>query len=114
MKELFTLTLHWMPDRNDEKVLNDGVILFIFHVNAEVTYSVFQKMAGWPIYRAVRCRNKSFFIVPVRLLKYSCATVWYIITHFRLFPGDIVIFTVSFFLDCALSLFGVMIFYEFT
>ena len=53
-------------DRNDEKVLNDDTILFIFHVNAEVTYGHFQKMAGWPIYMAVRCRNKSFFIAPVQ------------------------------------------------
>jgi hypothetical protein len=58
-----------MPDRNSEKVLNDDMILFIFHVNAEVTYSAFQKMAGWPIYMPVRCRNKPFFIVPVRPFK---------------------------------------------
>lgn len=55
-----------MPDRNAGKVLNDDMILFIFHVNAKVTKSDFQKMAGWPIYRAVRCRNKPFSSAPVR------------------------------------------------
>jgi len=48
-----------MPGRNDEKDLNDDMILFIFHVNAEVTYSAFQKMAGWPIDRAVRYRPRT-------------------------------------------------------
>ena len=72
------------PDRNAEKVLNDDMIAFIFHVNAEITGSDFQKMAGWPLYRAERCRprtggfavenNKTFLIVPVRHLKTLCAT----------------------------------------
>jgi hypothetical protein len=65
-------------DRNAEEGLNDDMILSIFHVNADITGSDFQNIAGWPIYRAVRCRprtggfavenNKTFLIVPVRHL----------------------------------------------
>ena len=53
---------------NAEKALNDDMILFSFHVNAEVRYSDFQKMAGQPIVRAMRRRNKTFFIAPVQPL----------------------------------------------
>ena len=61
-------------DRNTEEVQNDDMILFIFHVNAEKTCSDFRKMAALPPCGTVRCRNKTFLIVPVRHLRAHNAT----------------------------------------
>jgi hypothetical protein len=35
----YILTLYENPDRNAEKVLNDDMISFIFHENAEITHN---------------------------------------------------------------------------
>jgi hypothetical protein len=37
------------------------MILFIFHINADMMQNYIQKKACWYRFRAVRCRYKTFF-----------------------------------------------------
>jgi len=54
------------------------MILFIFHMNEDPTFSDFGKMTGRPLSRAVRCRYKTFFVAASALSDYFFATVRYI------------------------------------
>ncbi len=66
---VLTLMLHKSLTGTSKKSCNDDMILFVFHVAAVLKSLNFQKKAGWPLDRSVRCRYKTFFSAPVRLCK---------------------------------------------
>jgi hypothetical protein len=58
-----------------KKSCNDDVILFILHINEDLTFSDSWKMAGRPFSRAVRSRYKTFFAASSTLFGSFCATL---------------------------------------
>jgi hypothetical protein len=63
------LTLQNSPEGPPKKSCNDDMILFIFHMNEDLTFSDFRKMAGRRLSRDVRCRYKTFFAAPSALFR---------------------------------------------
>jgi hypothetical protein len=66
-RRVFTPALPNSPEGTPKKSCNDDMILFIFHMNEDPTFSDFRKMAGRPLYSAVKCRYKTFFSAPPEL-----------------------------------------------
>jgi hypothetical protein len=65
------MTVADSPTGAPKKPCNVDMILFIFHINDDITRGDFQRMACWPRYRAVRCRHKTFFVAPAGLFEYA-------------------------------------------
>jgi hypothetical protein len=68
---VYALRLKRSAEGPPKKSCNDDIILYVFHINEDATFCDFQKMAGRPIYRALRCRYKTFFAAPSAFLRES-------------------------------------------
>jgi hypothetical protein len=69
-----TPTLQNNVEGPSKKSCNDDMILFVLHMNEDLTFSDFRKTAGRPLSRAVRCRYKTFFAAPSALFRDFYAT----------------------------------------
>jgi hypothetical protein len=70
-----SLALQRRAEETSKKSCNDDMILFIFHINEDLTFCDFRKMAGRPFSGAVMCRYKTFFAAPSTLFGNSYATL---------------------------------------